>query len=64
MRTAPFLAALAMLCLATFPAAPAWSETYVGAYSLGDGPSWNEEPPTVSCVEACAIVYGLSLIHI
>ena len=58
MRTAPFLAASAMLCFATFLSATAWSQTYVGSYALGDGPSWNEDPPTMSCVEVCAMVYG------
>jgi hypothetical protein len=32
--------------------------TLVGAYNIGMGPSWPTNPPTKTCQEACAIVFG------
>jgi hypothetical protein len=29
-----------------------------GSYNVHDGPSWGENPPTYTCLEACALVLG------
>ena len=28
------------------------------SYHIDDGPPWNTNPPTYSCVEACALLFG------
>lgn len=33
-------------------------ELLVGSFDVGDGPDWPSNPPTYSCVEACAQVFG------
>lgn len=33
------------------------AQTLVGSYRVDDGPSWYDNPPTYSCVEACAEVF-------
>lgn len=30
----------------------------MGSYRISDGPSWIENPPTYSCLEGCAVVFG------
>jgi cysteine-rich repeat protein len=30
----------------------------VGSYNVGAGPDWNSNPPTYTCREACALVFG------
>ncbi|MCZ6773056.1 MAG: hypothetical protein O7G83_13915 [Proteobacteria bacterium] len=30
----------------------------VGTYAVGDGPFWGDNPPTFTCLEACALVFG------
>jgi hypothetical protein len=34
------------------------SGSLVGSYSVGAGPNWQTNPPTYSCVEACAVIFG------
>jgi hypothetical protein len=33
-------------------------EELVGSFHLNDGPSFSDDPPTYTCLEACALVFG------
>ena len=34
------------------------SISFVGSYDVSDGPNWSNDPPTYTCQEACAVVFG------
>jgi hypothetical protein len=34
------------------------AQSLVGSYQVGNGPDWHTSPPTYSCVEACALLFG------
>lgn len=34
------------------------AQALIGSYLVTDGPFWGDNPPTYSCVEACAEVFG------
>lgn len=34
------------------------AQTLVGSFAVDDGPVWTTNPPTYSCLEACAQVFG------
>jgi hypothetical protein len=36
----------------------ACASVLVGRFQINDGPSWTSDPPTYSCVEACALLFG------
>jgi len=35
-----------------------YNYTVAGSYDIGSGPNWTVNPPTYSCTEACADVFG------
>ncbi len=34
------------------------SPELVGSFKVSDGPPWGENPPTYTCLEACALIFG------
>jgi len=49
---------LAFFVLAAGAAAPAAGQSLVGSFSVSDGPIWTANPPTYSCLEVCALLFG------
>ena len=41
-----------------FVATAANAQSLVGSFTVSDGPDWGTNPPTYSCLEACAEVFG------
>ena len=31
---------------------------FIGSFNVGDGPVWTSNPPTYTCLEACALLFG------
>jgi cysteine-rich repeat protein len=48
--------ALGFVCLLTQPVAA--QPSVVGQFFVGDGPSYDTDPPVVSCLDACAQLFG------
>lgn len=48
---------VAFLFFCSFGVASA-QQNLVGSFNVDDGPAWATNPPTYSCVEACATVFG------
>src|SRR5262249_54074864 len=49
-----YIAVALLVSLGSF-ATPAWA---VKSYSVGNGPYWATNPPTVTCLETCALLFG------
>jgi hypothetical protein len=60
MKMKPLLtgAALALITALGVTTASATTYTYVGSWTLGDGPVWTTNPPVYSGVETAALLFG------
>jgi len=52
------LACLAAFVLAGFAAPPAAGQALRGSFEVDSGPPWFDSPPTYTCLEACALLFG------
>jgi cysteine-rich repeat protein len=48
----------AMALAALLITAPVAADMLVGSYEVDDGPNWTTNPPTYTCQEACAVIFG------
>jgi len=52
---------MALVAVLTFPGQAVFAQDapgLIGSFQVVDGPEWTTNPPTYSCLEACAEVFG------